>query len=288
MKPSPFSYYAPQSITEAIRLLGTLPDSRPLAGGQSLVPMLNLRAATPANLVDLGGIAELRGIEDRPDHLRIGAMTTQREIERSQLIRRECPLLGEAIDHVGHQQTRNRGTIGGSLCHLDPGAELPVVAAALQAVLIARSADSSRRIPFEDFPAGYLTSVLEVGEVLTHIEIPKIPQRQGYAFLEFNQRPADLAIVSVAVLMEIQSQVVSQLRIAIGGLDFAPIRLLEAEERLLGKPLDDAALAEAAKIASALAAEGDAVYPAEFRQHIAGVLVKRAILKSAARTREQH
>lgn len=287
MKPSPFSYYAPQSITEAIRLLGTLPDSRPLAGGQSLVPMLNLRAATPANLVDLGAIAELRGIEDRPDHLRIGAMTTQREIERSQLIRRACPLLGEAIDHVGHQQTRNRGTIGGSLCHLDPGAELPVAAAALQAVLIAQSANGSRRIPFEDFPAGYLTSVLEVGEVLTHVEIPKIPQNQGYAFLEFNQRPADLAIVSVAVLMEIQSQVVSQLRIAIGGIDFAPIRLLEAEERLLGKALDDAALAEAASIASALPAEGDAAYPADFRQHIAGVLVKRAMLKSAARAQER-
>jgi carbon-monoxide dehydrogenase medium subunit len=287
MKPAPFAYHAPASIAEATQLLTTLPDSRPLAGGQSLVPMLNLRAATPSHLIDLAGIAELRGIDHRGPHLRIGAMTTQRDVERSALVRRYCPLLAEAVDYIGHQQTRNRGTIGGSLCHLDPGAELPVAAAALEAVLIASGPDWSRRIPFDAFPAGYLSSTLETGEILTQIEFPECPPDEGFAFLEFNQRPADLAIVSVAVLLRFEMDNVVRARIAVGGIDFAPVRLANVETGLVGNPLNAAALAEAEKAAAARACEGDVVNPPEFRAHIAGVLVRRALVKAAARARDR-
>jgi carbon-monoxide dehydrogenase medium subunit len=215
-------------------------------------------------------------------------MTTQRQVERSPLVRRLCPLLVETVDHVGHQQTRNRGTIGGSLCHLDPGAELPVAAAALEATMTVDGPNGPRSFPFEQFPDGYLTTTLEPEEILTHVEIPKAPPGQGYAFIEFNQRPADFAVVSVAVLLTLAGGRIGNLRIALGGVDYAPVRLAEAEEALAGKPFDDAALDAAARIASSLTCEGDEVSPAEFRQHLAGVLVRRALRKAADRTNGAH
>ena len=133
MKAPPFRYHAPDDLASAVALLAQHENARVLAGGQSLMPMMNLRVAGPDHLIDLGRIADLRGVKETPQGLRIGAMTTQRALEKSELVARICPLLSEAVTHVGHQQTRNRGTLGGSLCHLDPGAELPVAAAALDA-----------------------------------------------------------------------------------------------------------------------------------------------------------
>ena len=156
MKPASFDYHLPSSITDAIELLRTLPNARVLAGGQSLVPMMNLRAAMPNHLIDLGNIPDLCGVHEGASNLRVGAMTTQRTLERSAIIRTHCPLLGEAIDHVGHQQTRNRGTIGGSLCHLDPGAELPVVAAALEMTLTVAGPKGSEQYRLTNFPPAIL------------------------------------------------------------------------------------------------------------------------------------
>lgn len=283
MKPVPFQYHAPTTVREAVELLGVLPNARVLAGGQSLVPMLNLRAATPDHVIDLGGIAGLNGIQETPTSLRIGAMTTQRTIERSELIRRHCPLLTEAILRVGHQQTRNRGTFGGSLCHLDPGAELPVAAAALEAVLTVVGRMGSRTLSFDEFPAGYLTTTLEPDEILTEIAIPKAGAYEGHAFLEFNQRPADFAVVSVAVLLAFDGARVRRARIAIGGVDYAPIRLTEAEAVLSGAAPDPDTLTRVAAIAAACPCEGDELSPAEFRQHLAGVLTSRALKHAADR-----
>jgi carbon-monoxide dehydrogenase medium subunit len=288
MKPTAFEYHAPSSIQDALELLRTLPDARVLAGGQSLVPMLNLRVASPGHLIDLGRIADLSGMQETPSAFRIGAMTTQRQVERSPLIRAHCPLLAETVEHVGHQQTRNRGTIGGSLCHLDPGAELPVAAAALEATMGVDGPNGPRTLPFEQFADGYLTTTLEPEEILTYIEIPKAPPRQGYAFIEFNQRPADFAVVSVAVLLTIEDGRVGALRIAIGGVDSVPVRLAEAEKALTGRSFDGDALDAAARIAWALPCEGDEVSPPEFRQHLAGVLVRRALIKAADRTNGAH
>jgi carbon-monoxide dehydrogenase medium subunit len=285
MKPVPFEYHVPSSIAAAVELLRTLPNARVLAGGQSLIPMMNLRAAAPSHLIDIGKVPDLCGIQETALGLRIGAMTTQRFIERSAIIRAHCPLLGEAVDHVGHQQTRNRGTIGGSLCHLDPGAELPVAAAALELKLTVAGPNGSRTMPFDEFPAGYLTTALEPDEILTHIDVRKTLPHEGYAFLEFNQRPADFAIVSVAVLLALDGEQVSQARIVLGGVDYAPIRLLEAEAALAGERLDEKTLEAAAAIAAARPCDGDEVSPPEFRQHLAGVFVRRALRKAMERTK---
>jgi aerobic carbon-monoxide dehydrogenase medium subunit len=285
MKSVPFDYHVPSSVAHAVELLRTLPNARVLAGGQSLIPMMNLRAAAPSHLVDLGKIPDLCSIHETASNLRIGAMTTQRSLERSAIIRTHCPLLGEAVDHVGHQQTRNRGTVGGSLCHLDPGAELPVAAAALEVTLTVAGPNGSRTIAFDEFPAGYLTTTLEPDEILTHIDVRKALPREGYAFLEFNQRPADFAVVSVAVLLALDGEQVSQVRVILGGVDYAPIRLLEAEAALAGKRLDEKALDSAAAIAAAHPCEGDEVNPPEFRQHLAGVYVRRALRKAIERTK---
>ncbi len=287
MKPAPFDYHCPETLAEALQLMATLENARPLAGGQSLMPMLNLRLATPGHLVDLGRIAELAGIEETATGFRIAAMTTQRTLERSALIRTQCPLLAEALEHVGHQQTRNRGTLGGSLCHLDPAAELPVVAAALDARLEVRSNAGSRALQFAAFPAGYLTSVLEAGELLTHVELPRMKSNTGWCFEEFSRRPADFAIVAVAALVRIGPKgAVAEARIAIGGLGPAPVRIKAAEQALVGRAWSAERVAHAAALAGALPAEGDDDNTPAYRQHLAGVLTRRALDKACRRSRE--
>lgn len=289
MKPSPFTYHAPSTLDEALALVATLDNARVLAGGQSLVPMLNLRVAQPDHLIDLGRIAELTGLEDTPAGLRIGAMTTQRTIERSAAVRQSCPLLIDALRHVGHQQTRNRGTIGGSLCHLDPSAELPVAACALDPILTIASRAGRRQIPFSEFPAGYLTSQLEPDEILVRIDFGQASPGTGTAFEEFARRPADFAIVSVAAMVTTDVDgTVSEVRIAVGGIDASPVRLDAAEAMLTGRPADAARIKEAAAIATALPADGDLNNPAEYRQELAGVLTERALTKALQQSRRHH
>ncbi|MDB5649643.1 MAG: molybdopterin dehydrogenase [Hyphomicrobiales bacterium] len=267
--------------------MSTLENARVLAGGQSLMPMMNLRVAGPDHLVDLGRIAELNGIAEDEHGLRIGAMTSQRAIEKSLLVATICPLLAEAIAHVGHQQTRNRGTIGGSLCHLDPGAELPVVAAALDIMLTAAGPTGSREIAFRDFPADYLTSSLEPEEILTHIHVPRQPPRSGSAFLEFNRRPADFAILSVATTLTLdEAGRIARVAIAVGGASYRPMRLDAAEAALTGQLPNAEALADAAAIAGTLPCDGDDLYPADYKQDLCAVLVRRTLTIAASRAQE--
>jgi carbon-monoxide dehydrogenase medium subunit len=278
MKAPPFHYHAPDDLASAVALLATLENARVLAGGQSLMPMMNLRLAGPDHLIDLGRIADLRRIEETPQGLRIGAMTTQRALEKSDLVRRLCPLLAEAVALVGHQQTRNRGTLGGSLCHLDPGAELPVVAAALDAVLHVAGPAGARRIAFRDFPLDYLTPSLAPGEVLTHVDIARAPANSGAAFLEFNRRPADFAIVSAAATLTLGGDGrITQVAIALGGVSHAPVRLAQAEAGLIGARASVSAWESAAHLAAQSPCDGDELYPADYRQELSGVLVRRAL-----------
>ena len=287
MKAAPFRYHRPSTLSEAVRLLATLENARVIAGGQSLMPMMNFRLVAPDHLIDLGGLAEIVGVAEGDGMLSVGAMTTQRALERSETVARHCPLITEALRHVGHQQTRNRGTIGGSLCHLDPGAELPVAAAALDAVLIAVGPHGERRIPFAEFTAGLLTNTLLPDELLARIELPGVLSRTGTAFLEFNRRPADFAVVSVAasVALDADGRMIRTV-VAIGGSFEAPVRLRAIEAACVGRKPEPALFEEAAREAEALECVGDDVYPADYRRELAGVLVGRALAAALARAGE--
>jgi carbon-monoxide dehydrogenase medium subunit len=278
MKAPPFRYHRPSTVAEAVELLATLDNARVIAGGQSLIPMMNFRLVTPDHLIDLGGIEELVGVTEGQDTLSIGAMTTQRTLERLEIVARQCPLITAALRHVGHQQTRNRGTIGGSLCHLDPGAELPVAAAALDAVLIAVGRSGERRIPFVEFSIGLLSNALSPGELLARIELPKGSPRTGVAFVEFNRRPADFAVVSVAASLALDAAGrIAQAVVAIGGSFEAPVRLRAFETASVGRRPEPALFDVASREAEAIECVGDDVYPAEYRRELAGVLVGRAL-----------
>jgi len=277
LKPAPFEYHAPKELREALEIMASADNARPLAGGQSLVPMLNYRLITPDQLVDLNGIAELAGIIETPERLRIGAMTRQRELERSSVVERCCPMLSLAVAHIGHQQTRNRGTIGGSICHLDPGAELPVVASALDASLVAANLHGTRSLSMDDFAVDYLTNGLDPGELLIAIEIPNRKPRCGMAFEEFSRRPADLAIVSVAAIIEFAPDgAIANTAIAVGGLGAGPVRLRDFEKSCVGVRFDDDVTRAASIVARALPAVGQGEYSSDYRSHLAGVLCARS------------
>jgi aerobic carbon-monoxide dehydrogenase medium subunit len=283
MKAPAFTYHAPHTTDEALTLLTSLDNARLLAGGQSLMPMLNFRLIAYDHFIDLGRIPDLQGISETQTHILIKAMTTQREIEHSDLIRRHCPLLIAALHHVGHQQTRNRGTIGGSLCHLDPGAELPVAAAALNANLIVISPRGTRHIAFADFSADYLTNTLRDDELLYAIECAKSSARNGVAFVEFNRRPADFAIVSVAASLTINAQQhIQSLALALGGVHHAPIRLSALEHECVGHVLPHDMRALIAAKLNDIDIRGDELYPADYRRDIAITLIERALNQALA------
>lgn len=284
MKPPPFAYHDPTTLEEALSLLGSLENARPLAGGQSLMPMLNMRFAQPDHIVDLNRIPELAGLRVEAGALVIGAMTRQRELEQSPDIARFCPLMVEALHHVGHRQTRNRGTIGGSLCHLDPAAELPVVAAALDAVLEVAGPRGRRQLPFAEFPAGYMTPAIEPDELLLALHVPVWPAGHGHAFVEFARRHGDFGIVSVAVLLQPDGAGrIARASIALGGVGPAPLRLAEAEAALQGAQPGPETFARAGAATRALDPMEDALVPAWYRRHLAGVLVQRALTKAQSR-----
>jgi carbon-monoxide dehydrogenase medium subunit len=201
VKPPPFEYYRPTSLEEALTLLAQREDAKPLAGGQSLVPAMNFRLAAPAALVDLNDLAELTGISDAGGGVRIGAMTRHAAVEKDRRIAEQAPLLWETMPHIAHSQIRNRGTVGGSLAHADPAAELPAVMVAMEATLVLRSARGERRVSAADLFTGLFLTALLPGELVTAIEIPPLPPRTGWAFEEFARRHGDYALVGVAVLV---------------------------------------------------------------------------------------
>ena len=279
MKAPAFEYHDPTTLAEAIALLGRLDNARPLAGGQSLMPMLNMRFVQPDHVVDLNRIAELSGIRVLPDGaLEIGSMTRQRDIERDARIAQACPLMVEALAQVGHTQTRNRGTIGGSLCHMDPAAELPLVCAAVDSVVRIAGPDGAREIPFSEFPLGYMTPAVGPDELLVGLRVPAAAKGQGHAFLEFARRHGDFAIVAVAVLLDpAPDGRVERASMALGGVGPAPLRLAEAEALLRGTAVEEEVIARAVATTATLDPMEDALVPGWYRRHLAGVLLGRAL-----------
>ena len=283
MKPAPFHYHDPASVDEATSLLGRLENAKVLAGGQSLMAMMNMRYVQPDHIVDLNGIGGLAYIEAHGGDLVIGAMTRQRDLESSELVRTRCPILHEAILHVGHRQTRNRGTIGGSLCHLDPAAELAAIAALHDATLSVKSAEGGREAAFRDFVLGYMTPALEPNELLTDVRMPLWPAGHGYAFVEFARRHGDFAIASAAALMTADDGGhLDRLALVVGGVAVAPVRVPEVEE-LKGKPPAEATFRSIARACRAIDVLDDIHAPAAYRRQLAETLAFRALKLAAER-----
>jgi aerobic carbon-monoxide dehydrogenase medium subunit len=284
MKPPNFSYHDPRTTADAIGLLSSLENAKLLAGGQSLMPMLNMRFVLPDHVIDLNRVEGLNYINARGDTLEIGAMTRQRDIEFSDIVKKKCPLMHEAIAQVGHRQTRNRGTIGGSLCHLDPSAELVSVAAALDAKVSVAGKNGTRSIDFKDFPVAYMTPAIELDEMLTAISLPCWPARHGYAFVEFARRHGDFAIVSAAALIEEDTGgKVTRASVTLGGIGPAPVRAYDVERALIGEKIEEKRVAEICETLRTLDAVDDIHAPASYRQQLATVLPRRALLKAHQR-----
>jgi carbon-monoxide dehydrogenase medium subunit len=284
MKPPAFSYHDPENVADVIGLLARLENARLLAGGQSLMPMLNMRFVLPDHLIDLGRVAELAYLREAPSTIEIGAMTRQRDLEFSPLVQHRLPLMAEAIRLVGHRQTRNRGTLGGSLCHLDPAAEMVSVAAALEATFTIQAPSGTRTVAYQDFPAGYMTSSVGLDEILTGIAFPCWPAGHGYGFVEFSRRHGDFAIVSAAALLlaDIDGRI-TRAALAIGGIAAAPVRVTEVEQALIGQVLSGEKIEKLCEPCRSLAALGDALVSAEYRQHLAPVMARRALIAAHAR-----
>ena len=284
MKPAPFFYHRPETVAEAIDALSRLEDAKPLAGGQSLMPMMNFRYATPANVVDLNRVPSLAGIAEDGDALTIGAMTRQREIKDSPLVAARCPLLAEALHHVGHVQTRNRGTIGGSLAHLDPAAELPGVLLAHDAVLEVRGSAGARSVPMSQWTLGYMTPALEPDELLVRVRIPSWPLGHGFGFSEVARRHGDFAMAGAGVLVQMDGDSVRRCSIALVGVDDGPVRLESAEALLTGNPPTPDRLDAAAREARDVPGIEDVHASAAYRRKIAAVVTRRALDRALERT----
>lgn len=284
MKPVDFEYYDPVSLEEALDLLSKLGDgSRALAGGQSLVPLMNFRLARPSHLVDLNRIGELRYLKVENGELRIGAMTRQREVELSAVIAEHWPLLRDATTYIGHVQIRNRGTVGGSLAHAYPSAELPVAMVALDASFVLRGKKVQRTVRAADFFLTYMTTLLEPGELLVEIRVPAVPTRTGWSFQEISRRYGDFALAGVAALVTLEEGgAIHEARLAFTGP--TPVRPSKAEGLMVGHKPSEALFREAARVATAdLEQDSDIHASADYRRSASEVLARRALAESAKR-----
>lgn len=283
MKPPPFRYHDPGTLEEAVALGASLDNAKFLAGGQSLMPMLNMRYVLPDHVIDLNRIPDLSHIGEAGGRLVIGAMTRQRDIERSDLLHRHCPLMRKALLQVGHPQTRNRGTIGGSLCHLDPAAELPAVLAALDATIHVVGPDGARDIPMTGFPAFYMTPAIGHDEIVSAVSFAPWPAGHKSAFVEFARRPGDFAIVGVAALLEFGTDgTLSRAGIVLAGVGPAPVRCTAAEEQLAGRAPDPDGIRSAALTCADLEAMEDVHASPSYRRHLAVELTSRALRSALA------
>ena len=278
MKPPPFHYHDPRNLDQALDLLAGRDNAKLLAGGQSLMPMLNMRFAQPDDIIDLNRIEELSFVRQTAGGIiEIGAMTRQRELKDAAVIRDRCPLMCEALRLIGHRATRNRGTIGGSLCHLDPSAELPVVAMALDATVYIKSRRGARTLPMAEFPAFYMTPAIEPDEIVTKISFEPWPAGHGAAFVEFARRHGDFAVVAVAVLLESDGDgAIRRSSVVLGGVGPGPLRCAAVEAAVTGSR-GGSAFQEAAAACREIDAMEDVHASSDYRRHLAEVLTRRAL-----------
>ena len=288
MIPAQFDYETPSTLSEAIALLGQHPDdAKILAGGHSLIPAMKLRLATPQILVDLGRIKDLSYIREEGGQIRIGAMTTHYQLEASDRLREICPLLPECAAQIGDVQVRNKGTIGGSLAHSDPAADWPAAAIALDAEMVAVSANGERVIKADDFFVDMLTTSLEAGEILREIRINVPSGRFGQAYLKVPQPASGFAVVGVAVnLTRDGSGACESIGVAITGVASKAYRASGVENAIRGNALDEQTIAAAASHATdSVSVNGDLYASETYRTHLAEVYTRRTIDAAASRAK---
>lgn len=284
MKASPFQYHRPRTREELCALLAGLDNARILAGGQSLMPMMNLRVIAPDHLIDINRIPELAGIREAADGIEIGSMTRQMNVLSSDIVQSRLPLLARALEHVGHIQTRSRGTIGGSCCHLDPSAEQPAICAILDAEFIVSGPDGRRIVPASAWFEGLLQSALGEREYLEALRFKPWSNGHGYGFAEYARRHGDFAAAGGAALLEADMEGrITRAALLSFGVEPSPRRLVDAEEALLGQHVDSPDIEPVIAAARARDPMEDVHVTAGYRRHLAGVLIGRA-LKNACTT----
>lgn len=278
MIPAAFDYVAPTTVDDAVRALSEAgEDAKVIAGGQSLLPVLRMRLAAPTKLVDLGKVAELRGVREDGGHLVIGAMTTHYDVQRDALIAEHAPLLTLTANAVADPQVRHRGTFGGSIAHADPAGDLPAPVLALDAEMVVRGMDGTRTVPAAEFFTDFFTTALRPGEILVEIRVPKTTGWNAH-YEKFNRVAQAWSIVAVAAAVRVDGGAIAEARVGLTNMGATPVRATSVEQALIGKP----ATAETIRDAAAHAAEGtspptDGNADAEYRQHLARVLTSRAV-----------
>ena len=283
MIPAPFDYVRPSSVDEAVQALERAgEDGKVLAGGQSLIPILRLRLAAPELLVDLGGIADLRGVRDDGDAIVVGAMTTHDEVMHNPLVLAHAPLLAQATATVGDRQVRHLGTFGGSVAHADPAGDLPAVALTLDAEMVVHGQSGVRRVPAAEFFRDYLTTALLPGEVLTAIRVPKLGNGWAVHYEKFNRVAQAWSVVGVAAAVKRSNGTITEARVGLANMGSTPLRATGVEQALAGGD----ATADRVRTASERAADGttppnDLSGQADYRMHLARVLTRRAVSAAA-------
>jgi CO/xanthine dehydrogenase FAD-binding subunit len=288
MKPPPFTYCDPESVDEAVALKSEYgADALILAGGQSLLPMLNLRLARPEALIDINKIGDLQKIEHRADSMEIGAGVRQYELEDHPLVGELVPLLPEAAGYIGHIENRHRGTVGGSLAHADPAAELPCTAVALDATMVVQGPSGTRTIGAQDFFQGRMATALEPQEVLVAVRYPVMPQAAGHSFVEVARRVGDPALAGAAAVVDLDDDGrLTSVCVAALNISDTPVRAFAVESALIGGTPSQENIARAAEEIVPSVTSGDDMHA--YRRHLAPVVVRRAIIAAVARAHDAH
>ena len=294
MKPAWFDYYAPRELEEALRILGDAgQDGRVLAGGQSLMPMLNLRILSPAVIVDINRIEVLNRLHAGSDSLTVGALVRHADLLRRPQVREGWPLLAEATTQVAHMAIRNRGTVCGSVSHNDPSAEHPSVLVTVDGTVVIAGADGRHELPAEKFFTGMLSNALEPGEMVVELRYPRMLAGTGTAFVEFARRLGDFAIAGAAAMLTMRDGVCEKARLTIVGMGEGPLRIRAVEEILNGRRLDrkesqDAFAEAAAKVIAVVDPTDDVHASSSYRRHLSGVMAAQALETALARTGGLH
>jgi carbon-monoxide dehydrogenase medium subunit len=287
MIPAGFEYHAPRSVADAIKLLGSLgPDAKLLAGGHSLLPMMKLRFATPGALIDLGKIPDLKGITQSGAEIRIGAMTTEHELVNSRLIADKLPLLTEGAGVIADPQVRYRGTIGGDICHGDPANDHPALMLALDASFVLSGPQGERVVKADGYFVGLYETQAQADEILTQVRIPIPAAGSGWSYTKFKRKTGDFATAAAAVLLQMKGGTVAQVSIALTNAGPTPLKCNKAEDYLVGKPIDDATLNEAARLATEPCAPSACLRgDADYKTAMAGEMARRALITAHSRAK---
>ncbi|HEX8260096.1 MAG TPA: xanthine dehydrogenase family protein subunit M [Rubrobacteraceae bacterium] len=283
MIPVAFDYEVADSVDHAIELLGQHgEDSKLIAGGHSLIPIMRLRLAAPSVLIDLDRLEDLRYVRDEGDHLAIGALTRHRDVHNNELVQEHCGIVGYTAGLLGDPSVQHRGTIGGTLAHGDPAGDMPAVISALEGTLVIQGPNGERTVPASDFFQDYLFTDLEPDEVVTEVRVPKLDQNTGWSYKKFSRRSQDWAIVGVAAVVEKSNGNIDSARIGLTSMGSTPIRASTVEEALSGASPDGIASA-AESAAEGTAPSSDDAASAEFRKHLARVWTRRAVEEALGR-----